>query len=163
MTISLSTPANKEHLFNITTKLDNISPLNRFGSLPHWSSDCIDADQVYRIQKLTQRLIEETGVILQDQITDMFEVSGKLFPYNMQLIKIDRNTFNTDIIVQDQVCQTITQLVEDCKTYVLENKAGDVTIDKLVMGDYALATYWTNYRDPKYKNWFIGKYMERYV
>ena len=81
----------------------------------------------------------------------------------MQLIKIDRNIFDTDIIVEDQICQTITPLKEDCKTYFISNGQGKVTVPDLNIGDYAIATYWTEYRDPKYKNWFIGKYMVRYV
>lgn len=159
----IDTPANQEHLDGIKEKIDDVLPLNKFNDAPHWSSDCVSADQVYRIHKLAQRLIEETGVIIQGQITDLFDFKEKLFPYKIQLIKIDRNTFNTDIIVDEQVCQTITPLKINCKTYVLYNNSGDVSIDNLALGEYAIATYWTGYRDMKYKNWFIGKYMERYV
>ena len=159
----LQTPANIEHLTGIKDKIDAIAPLNKFNDTPHWSSDCVSADQVYRIQKLAQSLIEETGVIIQGQIIELFDVKNKLFPYNIQLIKIDRNVFSTDVIVEDQVCQTITPLTVDCQTYVLHNNSGDVTLPDLVDGDYAIATYWTEYRDLRYKNWFIGKYMERYV
>ena len=157
------TPANQEHIDGIKEKIDAVCPLNRFDDIPHWSSDCVSADQVYRIHKLTQRLIEETGVIIQGQMITLFEPDAKIFPYKMQLIKIDRNTFNTDIIVDDQICQTITPLTIPCNTYVLPNDHGDVTVDNLGLGEYAIATYWTKHRDPKYKNWFIGKYMERYV
>jgi hypothetical protein len=159
----ISTPANETDLVGITSKIDAVCPLNRFGDKPHWSSDCVSADQVYRIQKFVQRVIEETGVILQGQIVELFSPIEKVFPYNIQLIKIDRNIFNTDIIVEKQLCQTITPLKEECKTYVLNNNSGDVVIDELVMGEYAIATYWAEYRDPRYKNWFIGKYMVRYV
>jgi hypothetical protein len=86
-----------------------------------------------------------------------------VFPYNIQLIKIDKNTFSTDVIVEDQICQTITPLKNECKTYVLMNDSGYVEVEDLVHGDYAIATYWTEYRDMRYKNWFIGKYMVRYV
>jgi hypothetical protein len=161
--IEILTPANEEHLLGMKEKLDTVSPLNRFNDQPHWSSDCVSADQVYRIQKLAQRLIEETGVIIQGQIVEMFDVKNKLFPYNIQLIKIDRNTFSTDIIVESQICQTITPLVNNCRTYVLLNNEGIVELPDLTIGDYAIATYWTEYRDLRYKNWFIGKYMERYV
>lgn len=159
----IETPANLEDLIGITAKIDAVCPLNRFNDTPHWSSDCVSADQVYRIQKFVQRVIEETGVILQGQIIELFNPSDKVFPYNIQLIKIDRNMFNTDIIVEKQLCQTITPLTEECTTYILSNDSGDVTVPDLVMGEYAIATYWAEYRDPRYKNWFIGKYMVRYV
>lgn len=159
----MDTPANKEHILGIKEKLDATGLLNRFEDTPHWSSDCVSADQVYRIHKLAQRLIEETGVIIQEQVTELFSVETKVLPYKIQLIKIDRINFNTDVIVDGQICQTITPITEDCKTYILENNSGDVTIDELVLGDYAIATYWTDYRDKRYKNWFIGKYLSRYV
>lgn len=159
----IDTPVNKEHLFGIKEKIDSVLPLNKFGDVPHWSSDCISGDQVYRIQKLTQRVIEETGVIIQGQIIETFNVQDKLFPYRIQLIKIDRKTFNTNIVVEKQICQTITPLRSNCKTYILNNNVGDVIVEDLVLGEYAIATYWTEYRDMRYKNWFIGKYMERYV
>lgn len=159
----IDTPANKDHILDIKGKLDALCPLNRFGDTPHWSSDCVSADQVYRIHKLTQRLIEETGVIIQGQITDLFNTEKKVLPYNIQLIKIDRDIFNTDIITDGQICQTITPITEDCKTYVLGNNSGNVQIGDLVLGDYAIATYWAEHRDKRYKNWFIGKYMVRYV
>ena len=93
----------------------------------------------------------------------MFNNTNKVFPYKIQLIKIDKNTFNTDVIVQDQICQTITPLKNNCKTYFLLNNSGEVEVPELVVGEYAIATYWAEYRDLKYKNWFIGKYMVRYV
>ncbi len=160
---TLITPANEEHLINIKEKIDAVLPLNKFKDTPHWSFDCVSADQVYRIQKLVQRVIEETGVIIQGQIIDMFDLKEKVFPYNIQLIKIDSNVFSTDIIVDGQICQTITPLKNNCKTYVLINESGNVEVPDLVMGEYAIATYWSEYRDPRYKNWFIGKYMVRYV
>jgi hypothetical protein len=159
----ISTPANIEDLVNINEKLDKVLPLNKFEDNPHWSDDAISADQIYRIQKFVGRVVEETGVILQGQVIDMFGNTNKVFPYNIQLIKIDKNTFSTDVIVEDQICQTITPLKNECKTYVLMNDSGYVEVEDLVHGDYAIATYWTEYRDMRYKNWFIGKYMVRYV
>lgn len=159
----LSTPAKVEDLIDISEKLDKVLPLNKFGDVPHWSNDAISADQIYRIQKFVGRVVEETGVILQGQVINMFNNTNKVFPYKIQLIKIDKNTFNTDVIVQDQICQTITPLKNDCKTYFLLNNSGEVEVPELVVGEYAIATYWAEYRDLKYKNWFIGKYMVRYV
>jgi hypothetical protein len=160
---SIFTPANVTDLVDINEKLDKVLPLNKFNDEPNWSEDAISADQIYRIQKFVGRVVEETGVILQGQIIDMFHNTNKVFPYKIQLIKIDRNLFNTDIIVEDQICQTITPLKNECRTYVLTNNSGDQEISELVIGNYAIATYWTEYRDMKYKNWFIGKYMVRYV
>jgi hypothetical protein len=157
------TPANVEDLFEINEKLDKVLPLNKFNDTPYWSTDAISADQIYRIQKFVGRVVEETGVILQGQVIGMFNNANRVFPYRMQLIKIDRNSFNTETIVQDQICQTITPLKNYCNTYLLMNDSGKVEIPELVVGDYAIATYWTEYRDLKYKNWFIGKYMVRYV
>ena len=160
---TIKTPANIEDMVGINKKIDAVCPLNRFNDKPHWSSDCISADQVYRIQKFVQRVIEETGVIIQGQVVELFDLKDKVFPYMIQLIKIDRNIFSTDIVVEKQVCQTITPLNEECDTYVLENNIGEVEISDITIGDYAIATYWAEYRDPRYKNWFIGKYMVRYV
>lgn len=159
----LFTPANKADLIDINEKLDKVLPLNKFGDEPNWSKDAISADQIYRIQKFVGRVVEETGVILQGQVIEMFNNTNKVFPYKIQLIKIDKNIFNTDIIIEDQICQTITPLKNDCITYFLINESGEVNIPELVPGDYAIAAYWTEYRDMKYKNWFIGKYMVRYV
>lgn len=157
------TPANVEDLVSINEKLDKVLPLNKFEDKPNWSEDAISADQIYRIQKFVGRVVEETGVILQGQVIEMFHNTNKVFPYMIQLIRIDRTSFNTDIVVQDQICQTITPLKNECNTYVLFNNSGNVEVPDLVPGDYAIATYWTEYRDMKYKNWFIGKYMVRYV
>lgn len=158
----IKTPANHADLLEINDRLDKVCPLNRFDDSPNWSLDAISADQIYRIQKFIGRVVEETGVILQGQVIEMFKNTEKVFPYKMQLIKIDKNIFNTNIVVQDQVCQTITPLKNECYTYVLVNNSNDVEVTELIHGDYAIATYWTEYRDLKYKNWFIGKYMERY-
>lgn len=159
----LTTSAKTEDLVGIKEKIDSVCPLNRFQDKPYWSSDCVSADQVYRIHKFVQRVIEETGVLIQDQVVNLFKLNTRAFPYNIQLIKIDRKTFNSDAVVEDQICQTITPLTEDCKTYIITNDIGKITIDELTIGDYAIATYWTEHRDPRYKNWFIGKYMVRYV
>jgi hypothetical protein len=159
----LDTNINKEDLVGIKDKLDKVLPLNKFEDSPHWSKDGISADQIYRIHKFVGRVVEETGVIIHGQIIDLFNKTNKIFPYRMQLIKIDKNTFGTELIVEDQICQTITPLNINRKTYVLLNESGQVEIPELVYGDYAIATYWTEYRDLKYKNWFIGKYMARYV
>jgi hypothetical protein len=159
----LFTPANTQDLIDINEKLDKVLPLNKFNDIPHWSNDAISADQIYRIQKFVGRVVEETGVILQGQVIDMFNNTNKVFPYKIQLIKIDKNIFNTDIIVENQICQTITPLKNECYTYFLINNSGNVEASELVLGDYAIATYWAEYRDMKYKNWFIGKYMVRYV
>jgi len=159
----LFTPANAQDLVDINEKLDKVLPLNKFNDIPHWSNDAISADQIYRIQKFIGRVVEETGVILQGQVIDIFNNTNKVFTYKIQIIKIDRKVFSTNVIIEDQICQTITPLKNECKTYVLENNSGDQEVADLVIGDYAIATYWTEYRDMKYKNWFIGKYMVRYV
>lgn len=162
MIMELNTNINKEHLVGLSTRIDNVCPLNRFDDKPHWSLDLINADKVYRIQKFVQRVVEETGVLIHSQVIDLFQPKNKIFPYNMQLIKIDKNIFNTDIVIQEQICQTITPLTEDCKTYVLYNNSGNVEVKNLKNNDYAIATYWTEFKDPYYKPWFIGKYLERY-
>lgn len=160
---TVRTFANGEDLIDIKEKIDKVLPLNKFNDVPNWSTDAISADQIYRIQKFVGRVVEETGVLLQSQVIDRFNNTNKVFPYMIQLIKIDRNTFSTDIIVEDQICQTITPLKNECKTYILINNSGDVVVPDLVDGDYAIASYWTEYRDLRYKNWFIGKYFQRYV
>lgn len=162
MITELNININKEHLVGLSEKIDNVCPLNKFNDTPHWSSDLINADKVYRIQKFVQRVVEETGVLIHSQIVDLFKTNNKIFPYNMHLIKIDKNIFNTDIVIEKQICQTITPLTEECKTYVLHNNSGNIEIKDLKIKDYAIASYWTEFKDPYYKGWFIGKYLEYY-
>jgi hypothetical protein len=159
---SIVTDANSQDLVGITERIDSACPLNRFNYEQHWSTDCVRADHVYRIDRFVQRVIEETGPIVQGQIIDLFEVTDKVFPYKIQLIKIDKNTFNTDIVVDGQICQTITQLKEECITYILPNNIGNVSISDLVFGEYAIASYWTNFKDPEYPRWFMSKYLRHY-
>lgn len=144
-------------------KLDSILPLNRFDNGSIWASDCINAEQVYRIHRLSQRIVEEAGWAVQKNIANEFGLEEKIFPYKMQLIKIDTKIFNTDLYVKDQICQTITPLTANCKTYILENSSKSVEIPELEIGEYALASYWTNFKDPEYPRWFIGKYLARYA
>lgn len=158
----IDTGINKDDLIGIKSKIDAVLPLNKFNDTPHWSTDFINGDKVYRIQKFVQRVFEETGVIIHSQIIDLFKPKNKVYPYNMQLIKIDRNIFNTDIFVEGQICQTITPLNENCKTYVLINRQGEVVVEDLEINDYAIASYWTTFRTPEYKSWFIGKYLKYY-
>ena len=159
----LKTYIYKDHLPGLSSKIDAVCPLNKFSDKPHWSSDCIDADKVYRIQKFVQRVVEETGVQIHSQIVNFFQTKDKIFPYNIQLIKIDKKKFNTDICIDGQICQTITPLVENSNTYILHNNNGDIEIADLVIGDYAIASYWTEFKDPRYKQWIIGKYLKYYA
>jgi len=159
---TLSTNINKEHLIGIASKIDAVLPLNRFEDSPNWSSDAINAEKVYKIQRFVQRVVEETGVSIHFEIVNFFKPVKKIFPYKMQLIKINKNIFNTDIIVDKQICQTITPLTNECKTYVIGNNQGDIVIEDLNNDDYAIASYWTEFKDPNYKQWFIGKYLKYY-
>ena len=143
-------------------KLGLILPLNRFGHIPIWSSDCINAEEVYRIHRLSQRIVEEAGWAVQKNIAAEFSLSDSIFPYKMQLIKIDSKIFNSGIHVKDQICQTITPLTENCKTYIIENSDEDIEISELEMGTYAVASYWTHFMEPSYTKWFINKYLRTF-
>ena len=106
--------------------------------------------------------MKEAGVNIHRAVIDYFNLKDKIYPYRMQLIKIDNNCINTNIAVEDQICQTITPLKTNSKTFIVHNNNGTILIPDLEIGDYAIASYWSKYRDPGYKNWFIGKYLKYY-
>ena len=143
-------------------KLNLVLPLNRFDHSPIWSSDCINAEEVYRIHRLSQRVVEEAGWEVQKNIAAEFGLSHSIFPYKMQLIKIDSKIFNSGIHIKDQICQTITPLTEKCKTYIIENSNKDIEIPELELGTYAVASYWTHFMEPSYTKWFINKYLKTF-
>lgn len=144
-------------------KLDLALPLNKFGHSPIWSSDCINAEEVYRVHRFSQRIVEEAGWEVQKNIAAEFGLNNNIFPYKMQLIKIDTKIFNSGIHVKDQICQTITPLTESCKTYIIENSDEDVEVSELDLGTYAVASYWTNFMEPSYTKWFINKYQKTFA
>ena len=149
-------------LIEIHKKIETVSPLNKFNDTEIWSSNFIDADKVYRIHKFVQKVVEESGVLVHKLLIEKLLLSNKIYPYNIQLIQIDKSTINTDIVVDNQICQTITPLNKYLKTYIIYNDNGVIDIPDIEIGEYALASYWTETKDPKYKNWFLGKHMEIY-
>lgn len=153
---------NNEDLIGLDDKINNVLPLNKFDDPPIWSSDLIYADKVYRIQKFVQRVVEETGTNIHESVIKHFGLKDKIYPYRMQLIYVDRDYVDTDIVIEDQICQTITPLKNNSKTFVIFNNNGRVSIPEIEIGSYAIASYWTFYRDPGYKNWFLGKYLKYY-
>ena len=149
-------------LIEIHKKIETVSPLNKFSDTEIWSNNFIDADKVYRIHKFAQKVVEESGVLIHKLLIKKLLLENKIYPYNIQLIQIDKSIINTDIVVENQICQTITPLNRYLKTYIIDNNNGDIEIPEIEIGEYAVAAYWTEYRDPKYKNWFLGKHMEIY-
>lgn len=146
----------------VNEKIESVCPLNRFNDVKVWSNNFINAENVYRIQKFAQKVVEETGVLVHKMLIENLSLNKKIYPYNIQLIQIDNYIFNTDIIIENQICQTITPLTKYLKTYIIGNNNGDIEIPEIEIGMYAVASYWTEYKDPKYKNWFLGKHMEIY-
>lgn len=163
MTKVVKTKLDLSLISGLSKTLDSILPLNRFEHDNIWSSDCINAEQVYRIHRLSQRIVEEAGWAVQKNIANEFGLEENIFPYKMQLIKIDTKTFNANVHVEDQICQTITPLTEDSITYIIENSNEDIEIPELQIGDYAVASYWTHFKEPSYTKWFINKYMKTFA
>ena len=88
-----------------------------------WSPERIDGEMMYKIHRHSARIVEETGLSVQQILYDNHNVSDKVFPFYHQVIKVNGilNSVESD---EDVFCQTFTFLNGQFEnsTFVIKNK-----------------------------------------
>lgn len=132
----------------------------------YWSESFIDADYIYRIHRPSTRVVEETGLVIQDIVSAEFQTQETIFPDFFQINKHGNNFIRTEKKPLNKICETITYLngplknqtvivYNDSDFYAIENET-DQTI-------YTLSMFWGYDKNPMYRGWFINKYFRKFA
>jgi hypothetical protein len=127
-----------------------------------WTEDRIDGEMMYKIHRHSARIVEETGLSVQQIIYDNHGVSEKVFPFYYQILKINKDIKNADLD-QDAFCQTLTYLngKYENKTFVIKN--GESYINTFQEDVYAFAIIWKFYENPITPKWFVRPYHRLFM
>jgi hypothetical protein len=126
-----------------------------------WSSNRIDGNIMYKIHRHSSRIIDETGLLIQQILYDNLQNKDKLFPYYYQIIKFDNSIKNVKNI--ENICQTFTFLngKDVNKTVIVKpDESFTYEVDKET---YALAIIWSNEINEKIPKWFIRPYYRLFI
>lgn len=132
----------------------------------YWSNYFIDADYIYRAHRPSTRIVEETGLLVQNIVNIEFATTKTIFPDFFQIVRYDKDFVIKDKLPKNIICQTVTYLNGSLKnkTVIIYNnsdfyKLEDNNEDTI----YALCTFWTYEKNPMYRGWFINKYFRKFL
>jgi len=127
-----------------------------------WSEQRIDGEMMYKIHRHSARIVEETGLSVQQILYDNHNVPDKIFPFYYQIIKIN-NSLKSIELDENTFCQTFTFLNGEFEnsTFVIKDKE---EYYKLFTEDtYAFAIIWKTYENSLTPKWFIRPYYRLFM
>ena len=151
-----------EDIRDLPNIISKVKRWKEFNKLDIWSDEYIDAEQIYKVDRFVQRVVEETGLLTQDIVSSHFKSSDTVFPDFMQLIKVKKYNNVHEISHDGKICQSLTMLTGKLVGNVYLYDLEDMQVEDELVGSYAIASYWTYVRNPEYKKWFISKYLRLY-
>lgn len=156
----------EKDLNDIVNGLNSLNIWNISNNPAYWSNSFIDADYIYRAHRPSMRIIEETGLTIQDIVTAEFEIKDTIFPNFFQVVKSDKIFNRVVSSPSDKICETITYLNGPLKnqTVIVYNNSDMYAIENLNNEIvYTLSTFWSYTKNPMYRGWFINKYFRKFA
>lgn len=127
-----------------------------------WTEDRIDGEMMYKIHRHSARIVEETGLSVQQIIYDNHNVSEKVFPFYYQILKINGGIENAKFD-EDTFCQTLTYLNGEYENSTFVIKNGESYSNNFDNDTYAFAIVWKMYENPITPKWFIRPYYRMFM
>jgi hypothetical protein len=142
--------------------LKSLTEWDRSKQPEFWSQKRIDGEMMYKIHRHSARIVEETGLSVQQIIYDNHNVSDKVFPFYYQVIKVN-GTLNAAKCDEDTFCQTFTFLNGELEnsTFVIKNK--EKYSQSFEEDTYAFAIIWKAYENPITPKWFVRPYHRLFM
>ena len=127
-----------------------------------WSPERIDGEMMYKIHRHSARIVEETGLSVQQILYNNHNVSDKVFPFYYQVIKVN-GTLNAVESDEDVFCQTFTFLNGQFEnsTFVIKNK--EQYSNSFTEDTYVFAIIWKTYENPITPKWFVRPYHRLFM
>ena len=127
-----------------------------------WQEQRIDGEMMYKIHRHSARIVEETGLSVQQMIYDNYKEIDKIFPFYYQIIKID-NYFENAKVDEDVFCQSITYLNGEYEnnTFLILN--GETVLKQFDKTVYAFVIIWKKELNPDTPKWFIRPYHRLFM
>jgi hypothetical protein len=127
-----------------------------------WSDKRIDGEMMYKIHRHSSRIVDETGLIVQNQVYDVFGDSEKIFPFYYQIIKIE-GEFSTPKLIDGMECQSLTFLngKYENSTYIIEKGHTHSLYTEETL--YAFAIMWSKAINEDTPKWFIRPYHRMFA
>jgi hypothetical protein len=127
-----------------------------------WTENRIDGEMMYKIHRHSARIVEETGLSVQQIIYDNHNVSEKVFPFYYQILKINGNIENAKFD-EDTFCQTLTYLNGEYENSTFVIKNGESYLNNFNNDTYAFAIIWKMHVNPITPKWFIRPYYRMFM
>lgn len=127
-----------------------------------WSEQRIDGEMMYKIHRHSARIVEETGLSVQQILYDNHNVPGKAFPFYYQIIKI-QGELKPAIFDEDTFCQTFTYLNGEYENSTFVIKPEERYSQNFSEDTYAFAIIWKLYENPITPKWFVRPYHRLFM
>ena len=150
-----------EDLDNYQKVLNEIKDWDKSNQPELWSKERIDGEMMYKIHRKSSRIIDETGLKIQQIIYDNFDNNIKIFPYYYQIIKFNElKSIKKD---HNYLYQTFTFLNgKDVFGTTVLNKE-EIFEYSSTDTCYALAILWDTEINEKTPKWFIRPYHRLFI
>lgn len=135
----------------------NISKQPKF-----WSEERIDGEMMYKIHRHSSRIVEETGLSIQQIIYDQHKDIKKIFPAYYQIIKI-KGKIKPAIFSEDMFCQTFTYLNGKYENMTFVVKDEKDYVEDFAENTYAFAIIWQLNQNPTTPKWFARPYHRMFM
>ena len=135
-----------------------------------WTKDRIDGEMMYKIHRHSARIVEETGLSVQQIIYDnhwpssciLEDKDQKIFPFYYQILKIN-GSINNAQFDDDTFCQTFTYLNGEYENNTFVIKNGESYSNNFNENTYAFAIIWKFYENPTTPKWFVRPYHRLFM
>lgn len=152
----------EEDFINYQKLLPEIKEWNNSVQPELWSKQRIDGSNMHRVHRKSSKIIDETGLLIQQIVYDNYYNEKTIFPFYYQIIKFN-NKIKNNKNIENSICQTFTFLNgPDVKNTIIVKPEEEFEYN-VKEDTYALAISWSetyNTQDPK---WFRKPYYRLFA
>ena len=158
----INTNITKDDLIDYQNVLIDTDQWDKSSQPDLWSKDRIDASMMYKIHRRSSRIVDETGLKIQQIVYDNFYNEKTIFPFYYQIVKFN-DKINNAKNIEDSICQTFTFLngVDvDCTVIIRPEEDFEYKVNQ---DTFAFAISWStnfNTQDPKL---FYNRYYRLFM